>query len=299
MSPRVLGFGLACAAGFAAYLLHGCAFDTADDCALNPILGCGPYANGSTTTSSSSSSSTSSSSGQANCDPVMGAVADACGVFVSPTGNDGNAGTQEAPLATLTAALGKGSTIYACAGATPYSEAVVVGKAATLYGALDCSGWAYDASKKTQLTATAGAIPLMLAGGASGVVVLDFAVTAVDAPTGTPGGSSIAVVVNQATATFERCALVAGKASDGAAGASGGTQAAVANGGTAGDAAGLTGTENGGSGGTNAACGLAGRQRGARWPAPQRERCRRAARRHRSGRTQGHGRHRERLHRRW
>jgi hypothetical protein len=39
-------------------------------------------------------------------------------VFVSPVGDDGNPGTKAKPLKTLKAAMAKGSTIYACAGAT-------------------------------------------------------------------------------------------------------------------------------------------------------------------------------------
>jgi hypothetical protein len=149
------------------------------------------------------------------CDPSQnkGPVANTCGVFVSPDGDNGNPGTKEKPVKTITAALAKGTTIYACAGAMPYSEAVVVDTTATLFGALDCTSWIYAATKKTALTATPDAVPLSLASTGSGAEVVDFAITAADAML--DGGSSIAVVVNGATASFTRTDITAGKGKDG------------------------------------------------------------------------------------
>jgi len=187
-------------------------------------------------------------------------VASTCGVFVSSAkGNDTTGtGTQAAPFATITVALAKGSgaTIYACAGSTPYSEALAVDKAVTLFGALDCGTWAYDATSKTQLTAPADAVPLALSSEASGSEVYDFAITAANAMK--DGGSSIAVAVDGATASLARCDLTAGDAMAGLAGASGGMQVAQANGGGTGDNAGTSGTQNGGAGGINAVCSLTG-----------------------------------------
>jgi hypothetical protein len=144
-------------------------------------------------------------------------VADSCGVFVSPAGNDGAAGSKAKPLKTLKAALAKGATIYACAGAAPFSEAVTIDKAVTLFGAVDCAkGWAYDASKKTQLTAAADAVPMTLTRSASGSAIRDFAITAADAMQ--DGGSSIAVLVDGAAASFVRADIAAGAGRDGLAG---------------------------------------------------------------------------------
>ena len=109
----------------------------------------------STSTSSSCSSGTGGHDGgigggdsgpPPSCIPSenAGAVADTCGVFVSPSGDDSNAGTKNKPLKTIGAAVAKGGAIYACAGAAPYTEAVTVDEAVTLYGALDCTTWAYD-----------------------------------------------------------------------------------------------------------------------------------------------------------
>jgi hypothetical protein len=186
----------------AALVFGGC-FDFTSDCAyfLCP-----------------SGSGTGGGSVQPGCDPSTsaGPVADACGVFVSPMGDDGNAGTKEEPLKTITAALGKGTAVYACAGAVPFTEVVTVSKAVTLFGALDCTTWGYDATNKTQLTAAADAVPLTLASTAGGSKVHDFAITAEDAMTA--GGSSIAVIANGVMASFTRTDITAGNGKEGLAG---------------------------------------------------------------------------------
>jgi hypothetical protein len=141
-------------------------------------------------------------------------VADACGVFVSPSGSDtAGKGTQAAPYKTITWALTMGSTLYACAGATAYSEPVVIDKAVTLFGALDCGTWAYTAANKTQLTAASDAVPLTLSSSASGSDVEDFAITAADAMK--DGGSSIGIIANTVTASFSRTDVTAGDGKDG------------------------------------------------------------------------------------
>jgi hypothetical protein len=190
------------------------------------------------------------------CDPskATGAVEDACGVFVSPHGDDGNAGTKAKPLKTIKAALAKSAAVYACAGAAPFEEAVKIDQAATLFGGLDCGTWVHDAGKPTALTATSDEVPLTIS---AKVEVSDFAITSASATVA--GGSSIAVVVSGAEVSFTRCALVAGDAQDGAAGMSGGAQAAQADGGSKGTDAGPSGTlADGGKGGANAVCSLAG-----------------------------------------
>jgi hypothetical protein len=153
---------------------------------------------------------------QTGCDPSKsaGPVADSCGVFVSNSGDDGNAGTKEKPLKTITAALGKGTTVYACAGAMPFSEAVTVSKSVTLFGGMDCATWAYDATNKTQLTAAADAVPLTLASTAGGSEVHDFAITAADAMTA--GGSSIAMIAEVASVELEAVSVTAGVGAKGA-----------------------------------------------------------------------------------
>jgi hypothetical protein len=182
--------------------LGACVFHSADDCEVTHT--CPPVTDGGVPT---------------GCDPSKsaGPVADSCGVFVSVSGDDGNAGTKEKPVKTIGAALGKGTAIYACAGAMPFSKAVTVSKAATLFGALDCTTWGYDATNKTQLTAAADAVPLTLGSAAGGSEVHDFAITAADAMTA--GGSSIAIIDDGASLVLERVSVTAGAGAKGDAGA--------------------------------------------------------------------------------
>jgi hypothetical protein len=150
------------------------------------------------------------------CDPskATGPVPDTCGVFVSSAGDDGALGTKAKPLKTLGAALKKARTIYMCG--EPFTEAVRIEKAATIYGAVDCTHeWAYDASRRTHLSAPPDAIPLVIDTKAD-VEVSDMEIDAAGAATG--GGSSIAVLVSWAATTLRRCGLTAGDAKDGEAG---------------------------------------------------------------------------------
>jgi hypothetical protein len=246
----------------------------AEDCGLNakmqrPDGTCVNGIGGSSSGSGTMSSTGGTGGSPDGCDPSKTSkpVADSCGVFVSPAGDDTNSGTKEKPLKSITAALTKSATIYACAGASPYTEAVTFDKAVTLYGALDCSkGWAYDASKKTVLTAAKDAIPLTLASAATGAEVVDFKVIAADAMVS--GGSSIAVVADHATAMLTRCDLLAGNAKDGDPGVSGGTPAAQADPGLNGKDAGMLGSSLGGAGGDNMTCNLLGGAGGNGGPAP-------------------------------
>jgi hypothetical protein len=215
----------------------GC-FDSQGNCNLNPKLGCGEWGTGSGGAAGQGGASSTSGMGGHDGGGGMGGmgggggapmscvpsenmgrpVEGSCGVFVSSSlGADTNAGTPAKPFKSLMAALeaANGVPVYVCG--EPFSEAVTVSAAVTIYGALDCSkGWAYDAMTKTQLTAAADAVPLTLASSANGAEVLDFAITAADAMMA--GGSSIAVLANQATATLTRCDLVAGNGAPGAAG---------------------------------------------------------------------------------
>ena len=173
-------------------------------------------------TSGSSSSSSSSGTGgtPASCIPSTNKdpVANTCGVFVSSSlGADDMAadrGMQTKPFKSIGAALMKPGVarVYACA--ESFTEAVTISAAVELYGGLDCKSWAYvGATTKTLLKADADKVPLTLTGDA---VVEDFSITAADAAT--DGGSSIAVIADQAKASFARCALIAGAGKAGLAG---------------------------------------------------------------------------------
>ncbi len=150
------------------------------------------------------------------------AVAASCGVFVSASqGADMPAqGTMDKPWKTLAAgikaAVAAKKPLYACA--EPFTEALTITAAVTIYGGLDCKqGWAYAGpAKKTTLTAVADKTPLTLASTANGVLLHDLAIRAVDAQSqDLGGGSSIAVIADRATASFVRCEITAGNAMSG------------------------------------------------------------------------------------
>lgn len=265
---RGLLFGAAGALAVTAMVVQlvGC-FHAADDCELNPKLGCGSWAvmgtGGSTATSSTTTSTSTGTGGTpASCIPSDSAipVAESCGVFVSSSvGVDDQAadrGGKAKPFKSISAALMKAGVerVYVCA--ESFSESVVVSSAVELYGAVDClKSWTYDPSKKTTLTAAEDQIPLTLGSAAGSATVEDFAITSAAAKA--TGGSSIAVLANGATASLTRCELTSGDAEAGGAGVDGGPQEAQAQAGIAGDAAGLVGTSSaGGIGGTNATCAL-------------------------------------------
>jgi hypothetical protein len=187
------------------------------------------------------------------------AVASSCGVFVSSSkGNDTSGdGTKGAPFASLTKALSvavaKGKPVYAC-GEVFDKETVSISTRATLFGALDCTNqWKHDASKKTQLSPTAEGIALTISKATTSAEVFDFAITSADPMQA--GGSSIAVLVAQASASFTNCDITAGIGKEGSAGV---VQSQVqtpadANGKDGTDDAACTMTNNipGGDGGTN------------------------------------------------
>ncbi|MGK3999691.1 PGRS family protein [Sorangium sp. So ce1024] len=157
-------------------------------------------------------------------------VADACGVFVSSSGSDGNPATKEAPVKTLAAALARAEEsgkrgVYACA--ETFEEAVEVTRGVTIYGGLDCTnGWGWiGEEKKTVLTAGVGEIPLVVRGGGgeASVRVEDVHVQArgvgPDEQEAFAGVSSIAAVAEEASVELVRCVLEAGDAAAGEAGA--------------------------------------------------------------------------------
>ena len=148
-----------------------------------------------------------------------GPVSEDCGVFVSSSlGADDNAGTKLAPFKALEQAIDKapGRRVYVCAEELAGSVTLAIGT--SIYGGLDCTKeWAYvGATQKSALVGDADTVALTIASTATGAEVADFTITAAGAKT--PGSSSIAVLVDQATATFSRCDL---RAADGAIGAAG------------------------------------------------------------------------------
>ncbi len=147
-------------------------------------------------------------------------VANSCGVFVSSVhGSDATGkGTQAAPYKTIGKALAEGSTVYACAGAAPYTEALSIeDKPAKLYGALDCATWGYDAATKTQITALRGrgaAYAREHGRRDRGPRLRDHGRGRCDGG----GGSSIAVLDDGADLTLDRVDVAAGAGKGGATG---------------------------------------------------------------------------------
>ncbi len=198
-----------------------------DDC--RERFDCGP-GDGGSSSGASTSTTTSTSTGAGGdsgpppgCVPTAGQepVADTCGVFVSAKGDDTapGVGSKLKPYKTLTAAVAAAAAakarVYACA--ETFTETVTVTAGVGIYGGLDCAKqWAYTEGARSTLTTVADAVPLTLSDTASGVELFDFKVQAV--PALLAGGSSIAVIANQVTASLTRCDLVAGKGKDGLAG---------------------------------------------------------------------------------
>ncbi|WP_437798770.1 PGRS family protein [Sorangium sp. So ce693] len=151
---------------------------------------------------------------------IDGAVDDTCGIFVASTGNDDNAGTRAEPVATLVEAVRRaaesGTGVYACA--ETFEEAIELPAGAKLFGGLDCAnGWTWiGEEKKTTVAPGEEAIALKVMRGEGAARIEDMSVRAADAQA--PGASSIAVLVDGATAELARCELVAGNGADGAAG---------------------------------------------------------------------------------
>ena len=119
-------------------------------------------------------------------------LVDSFGVFVSPTGDDGNPGTKAKPFKTLGKAIAAGrSRVVACEGT--YAESLELGRDVEIYGALTCTfdkaGGAtkLESGKATGLTVTAGTV---------GMFGLD--VVAKDATE--PGESSIGISLSPGVA---------------------------------------------------------------------------------------------------
>ena len=218
--PRLFGFALIVGSAAGAGSI-GC-YNAGNDC---NYYDCGSGGGGTTTTTAGGGGSGTGGTGGGTPDGCVpadasGPVADGCGVFVSPTGKDGNPGSKSQPLATLGAAIDKASSggkrVYACA--KPFTEAGTVAADVTIYGGLDCDkSWAYvGGTTRTEWTAEADKVPVHVAGGVS-LTMVDVNVTAADAVM--PGESSIAILAeNAALVDLTRSEVKAGVGAPGLAG---------------------------------------------------------------------------------
>ena len=134
----------------------GCFFDNQHNCDLNMSLACFYENGGAGGTGGAGGGTTTTTTIPPSCIPSNGGdvVDDACGVFVSSSkGSDDNAGTKDAPFATIVKAMGaaKGQPVYLC-GET-FAEAIEISAGGPVYGALDCTaGWTYTPMESTSHT---------------------------------------------------------------------------------------------------------------------------------------------------
>ncbi|MFO0762693.1 MAG: hypothetical protein U0359_40020 [Byssovorax sp.] len=184
--------------------------------------GTGGHGGSTTTTTGTGGKPPVECKGDPSMDPTL--VVDQCGVFVrADAATEGN-GDMDTPYKTLQAAIDKaalaGKWVFAC-NAGELKENVAITKPVAVYGGFDCSSsteWVWAKDTKTKLTGAPNTIILSIATTASDVSLHDLAITAPPSAAAMIGGSSIAVIIDSATATLERCDITAGDAVDGAAG---------------------------------------------------------------------------------
>lgn len=139
-----------------------------------------------------------------------------CGVYVSPSGNDSDSGTKKNPFKTINAAIAgaynaKKTRVYACA--KDFDGQVAIGTdiaVIELYGGFDCDN---DWAKSMLPTTINGPEIGVLVNTPGSVLIEDFSI--ISKNNGAPGGSSIALMVSQATLTYNRGTLIADNGVDG------------------------------------------------------------------------------------
>ena len=160
--------------------------------------------------------------------PVAGCVlaSGRTGIYVAPanaSGDDGNDGSQGAPVATLTHAIELAASdqvpIFVCAGT--YDEHVeVTSGGLAIYGSYACDNatWTYDPAQPSRIAPSANTEALFVNGVHGGLQLFDLEFAGANASD--PGASSIAVFVSASeSVTFTHVHVVAGNGVDGANGA--------------------------------------------------------------------------------
>jgi hypothetical protein len=168
-------------------------------------------------------------------------IADGLAIFVSPTGNDANAGTMESPVKTLGKAITLASSLSAprvIACAATYAEPVSLGSTnasagLAIFGGVTCpgdagAGWTYTGAKAVVAPTVASVIAFEAIDVAAPVSLSDFEVDAPVLGSSVAAGSSsvAAFVSNASSASFTNVKLVA---SDGRPGEPGAPGSAVTN----------------------------------------------------------------------
>jgi hypothetical protein len=152
-------------------------------------------------------------------------VDDAFGVFVSPTGDDRNAGTRARPFRTigfaLQRAVGRGGRAFVCVSGGTYPEVLSIDSplsGVALYGGFDCVTWAYLPGLKVVVRPAAATVALTVRN-VTALKVYDVEFDATSATS--PSSSSVAAFVSASTGVeFVRVKLVAGSGTNGQTGAS-------------------------------------------------------------------------------
>ncbi|MBU2502030.1 PKD domain-containing protein, partial [bacterium] len=159
-------------------------------------------------------------------------------VYVTPTGNDNDDGSQISPVATIGQGLARavqlGVSLVLVTEGT-YNEDVILQDGISLTGGLAVGTW--DAQPGTYSLLTGGTRPLRATGITTATVVQGFEIVAASAVL--PGQSSVAVTVWNCTSAlaYTDCLLTAGNGAPGLAGASGSPGATGSVGGNGGQGA--------------------------------------------------------------
>jgi hypothetical protein len=168
-----------------------------------------------------------------NCDGIDGDKKRA--IFVSPTGDDGNAGTIGSPVRTLEAGLSRAlaspadDDLYVAAGSYSETGTLHLVDGSGVYGGYSASDW----TRTTAPATVSGATTAVMASAVTGVDLQLVDITSADATA--PGGSSTALtVVAGSDVRLEQTTLRAGAGADGTSGSAGYAGMAGSTGGTGG-----------------------------------------------------------------
>lgn len=140
-------------------------------------------------------------------------LADALGIFVSPTGKDGASGTKAEPIRTVVEALEAATRtakprVYVCGGV--FDARITITQAVAIYGGLTCA-WAIDKSVKPTLRPPSG-VAVEIKRVAGPVLLEDLAIGGLSNPT-IESDSAIAMFVGDSkNVVLRRVTLTAGAA---------------------------------------------------------------------------------------
>jgi hypothetical protein len=154
------------------------------------------------------------------CDTTLDPRAEACivsdeyAVFVAPTGNDENPGTQGAPFATLSKAAEAAGDLPVLVCNATYDEHVVIANGVRIFGGFKCTDWSPETAKPLFKPSTAG--QALKVDTVADVVLIDGVAFEVGDATAA-GASALTAIVNASPeVTLRGVSLKAGKGKAGA-----------------------------------------------------------------------------------